>query len=70
MKESISEEIKQSAKKLKINPKFLLFAIAALCNKKDATEADILQQYFNAREEDFKQAEKVDRKRIEKARLI
>lgn len=69
MKESISESIKQRAKKYKISPNFLLFAIATLSRNPNATEADILQLYFDACVEEFKQAEKLRPKKNKKGEL-
>ena len=55
-KETFTEAVHIKAKELKINPKFLLFAIAVLSGKPDATETDIAKPYFQVLVSDRKKA--------------
>lgn len=55
--EPFAEELKQKAKRYRVNPKFLLFAIAALYKNPHCTETDIAQPYFDALVADLKEAE-------------
>jgi hypothetical protein len=52
-----TEELQRKAKRLRVKPKFLLFAIAELYANPGATESDIKQPYFDSLVADLKEAD-------------
>jgi hypothetical protein len=57
LSKTFSEQLQRKAKRLRVKPKFLLFAIAELYANPGATESDIRQPYFDSLVADLKEVD-------------